>query len=1557
MNEEANFIEDFCNSTFWNLTLAWDDPRGPLFTWCFEETVLRWLPCLWLAVCALPYAVYLKRQPRLRQLPKQRLNVVKILICLTLAGLAATELIRSLTHRAGQVSTVIVVGSGIQLAAYLLVSVFIRVEFRKGIAACGVPFIFWLLSLLCDVEPLYSRLIMDREEEALFQDLLFARFGLQALSLVLNCYADVGRQALVDGKEPCPEIRSSFLARVTFFWMLRLLYRGYKVALEENHLFALNPRDSTDRHLPKFMAAWQRQWAAFKRRYSSPVVRVSVTDSDGGSERTPLLQQQQQQQQQQPKTDKDDAPTPSLTRVLARVFLPRLAAAWLCKFIYDLLQFVNPSLLKYVIEYVEDKDIPVWKGYFYAVAFFCSSITGTFFFHQLFHLGMTAGMQIKAVLIAAIYRKSLQLNPAGRKDSTVGEVVNLMSVDAQRLQDVAGYLWMLFSAPLQITIAMVLLWQELQASVLAGLAVMILLIPVNGFLASVQRRLQVQQMKNKDNRIKLLNEIFSGIKVLKLYAWELSFQRQVEDIRELELTTLRKAAYLNAVGTFTWTCAPFLVTLTTFATYTLLGNNLTSAKAFTALSLFNILRFPISMLPMLVSYCVTAAVSVRRISKFLSSEELDPDVVNREQHLRGQPRIEVREADFCWERSPSASAEPTLSNVNLIVPDGSLTAVVGTVGSGKSSLVSGILGDMLKLRGQVTLRGSVALVAQQAWIQNATLRDNVKFVSPWNETRYQRAIEACALRPDLDILPGGDMTEIGEKGINLSGGQKQRVSLARAVYQDADIYILDDPLSAVDSHVGKHIFDNVIGPNGVLAGKTRLFVTNALQWLPFVDNIVVLNHGQLSEQGTYEELVSRNGPFAQFLRQYMNEEKESDSGSEGEDDDIEPQAAASPSTPADAFGPRSPARSRKSSEGGVGGLPPAASAGSASASGQGRRLSRRMSSRVEDLVQVKEETKKQNRQLIQDERSETGNVRLTVFISYFRSMNAWLACLFFLFFLLYQAASVYSNIWLTFWTSDPYLNNKSSLSNSSEYVNKRNMYLGGYGGIGVAQSVFVLLFAIVAAMAFVISSRQLHSKMLSNILKAPMSFFDTTPVGRIVNRFSRDIETIDSLLPQMFRSWISTFFNVVSTVIVISYSTPLFMTVIVPLGLLYFFIQRFFICTSRQLKRLESTTRSPIYTHFSETVTGTQTIRAYAVVDAFVTESQRRVDFNQIFYFAGISSNRWLGFHLELCGALAVFAATLFAVLGRDTISGAIVGLSVSYALQVTGALNWMVRMSSDLETNIVSVERLEEYASIATEAEWDVPETRPPPNWPDRGSVSMHDLAVRYRDGLELVLHGLTCDVKPGEKVGIVGRTGAGKSSLTLCLFRIVEAARGRVLIDGEDIRRLGLHQLRSRITILPQDPVIFSGTLRVNLDPFNEKTDSEVWTALELAHLKDFVARLPEGLAYQCGEGGSNLSVGQRQLLCLARTLLRKSKILVLDEATAAVDLETDSLIQQTIRREFKNSTVITIAHRLNTILDSDRVLVLDRGVIKEFENPRTLLQRPNSSFYSMAKDAKLV
>uniref|UniRef100_A0A1I8HGU7 ABC-type glutathione-S-conjugate transporter n=1 Tax=Macrostomum lignano TaxID=282301 RepID=A0A1I8HGU7_9PLAT len=1453
-----------------------------------------------------------------------------------LAVIALADLIKSASGGQPQATTL---SAALQCVAYLFTLILLQVEYKKGVVASGVLFFFWLFSLLCGIEPFYSKIVYYTETDPFFKATFYCHFAGILVSLVLNCVADNGPEDLVDGRRPCPETRSSFLARIAYWWMTPLLFTGYRKSLTESDLFALNPRDVCTKLVPKFLRVWAKVWADFRIRQSRKnalKVPVPVSYKVSEEERAPLLGgggggppgPGGKKPPGRGGPGGATGPTPSLFTAIVKIFGARFLLSWSCKIVYDFVQFINPSLLKFVIEYVEDTSIPVWKGYIYAAAFFGSSIVSSFFFHQMFHIGMTSAMQIKAVVIAAIYRKALLLNAAGKKDTTVGEVVNLMSVDAQRLQDVAGYLWMVFSAPLQITIAIVLLWQELGASVLAGLAVMVLLIPVNGALASAQRKLQVAQMKNKDDRIKLLNEVFSGIKVLKLYAWELSFQRQVEQIRERELITLKKTAYLSAIGTFTWTCAPFLVTLATFAAYILSSseNVLTAGKAFTALSLFNILRVPLSLLPMIIAYLVTAMVSVNRISKFLSGEEIDPNLVLREPHRPGASRIEVSGADFCWEKG----LPPTLRDISFSLPDGGLTAVVGSVGAGKSSLVAGVLGDMLKPRGSVTIRGRVALVSQQAWIQNATLRDNIQFTGSWDDHRYAKVLDCCALRPDLEILPGGDMTEIGEKGINLSGGQKQRVSLARAVYQDADIYILDDPLSAVDSHVGKHIFDQVIGPNGVLAGKTRLFVTNAIQWLPFVDNILVLSQGTVSEHGTYEQLMSRNGPFAQFLKQYITQEAEENEADEetgeiGEHE--EPEVARLKeevlSRVERLTSEDEDAISRRNS--------PTNTARSSSRRG-GRRLSRRMSSRQQDVEQIKEEAKRKEREkLIQEERSATGNVKYQVFLAYFKAMNLRMTVSFFLFFILYQTASVFANVWLSIWTEDPYLNNASIPSNTSEYAALQNLYLGGYGAIGAAQAVFVLIYALLAAVAFVISSRKLHAKMLSNILRAPMSFFDTTPVGRIVNRFSRDIETIDNLLPQMFRSWISTFFNVMSTIVVISFSTPAFMSVIVPLGVLYVFVQRFFISTSRQLKRIESTTRSPIYTHFSETVTGTQTIRAYGASDEFVNESQRRVDYNQIFYFAGIAANRWLGFHLDFCGALSVLAATLFAVIGRGSVNGGTVGLSVSYALQVTAALNWMVRMSSDLETNIVSVERLEEYAKVQTEAEWDIPQTRPPPSWPPAGAVTFNDYAVRYRDGLDLVLRGITCDIRSGEKVGIVGRTGAGKSSLTLALFRIIEAARGRVTIDGEDISGLGLHQLRSRLTILPQDPVIFSGTLRMNLDPFDEKTDAELWSALELAHLKSFASALPEGLAYQCGEEGSNLSVGQRQLVCLARTLLRKSKILVLDEATAAVDLETDALIQQTIRKEFKDAT--------------------------EFDSPKALLQKPKSSFYSMARDANLV
>ncbi|KAG8549737.1 hypothetical protein GDO81_019822 [Engystomops pustulosus] len=589
---------------------------------------------------------------------------------------------------------------------------------------------------------------------------------------------------------------------------------------------------------------------------------------------------------------------------------------------------------------------------------------------------------------------------------------------------------------------------------------------------------------------------------------------------------------------------------------------------------------------------------------------------------------------------------------------------------------------------------------------------------------------------------------------------------------------------------------------------------------------------------------------------------------------------------------------------------------------------------LKDVVKDKGEDKKKTakgQQLIEKETVETGKVKFSLYVKYLRaigwSYSIWILAAY----VLQNAAFVGQNIWLSEWTSDAV-----TYFNETYPASQRDMRLGVFGAMGVAQGIFVFLGAFLVAAGTVRASRLLHTQLLRNILHVPMEFFDTTPTGRIVNRFAKDIFTVDETIPMSFRSWIACILGVISTLFMICFATPIFAAVIVPLAILYYFIQRFYVTTSRQLRRLDSVTRSPIYSHFGETVSGLSVIRAYGHQQRFLQHNEDTLDINQKSVYSWIVSNRWLAIRLEFVGNLIVFFAALFAVLARGTVDGGTVGLSISSALNITQTLNWLVRMTSELETNIVAVERVDEYIKAENEAEW-VTQKRPPQDWPDRGVVQFVDYKARYRSELDLVLHGISCTVDSMEKVGIVGRTGAGKSSLTNCLFRIIEAAGGKIVIDGLDISTIGLHDLRNKLTIIPQDPVLFSGTLRMNLDPFDQYTDEEIWKALELSHLKTYVAELQEKLFYEVSEGGENLSVGQRQLVCLARALLRKSKILILDEATAAVDLETDNLIQRTIRSEFADCTVLTIAHRLHTIMASEPwVLVLDSGKIIEYGNP---------------------
>ncbi|CAL8118382.1 unnamed protein product [Orchesella dallaii] len=1522
-------MDEFCGSKFWDNDLTWNT-NNPDLTPCFEKTILVWFPCgfLWLASIL---DVFYSFENRSRQIPKSPLNVTKFIITLLLIVLELLMLKDAIFPTADRyIYPVELASPAIKIATYIYYLILLTYSLRKGVQSSGVQFVFWFLLAICQAIR-FRTVIENRLSEPIdvLQYVLEVIYFPLTLGMVLiNAWADVRPKYSMDtqtSQNPCPEIYSSYLSRQLFSWFSTLTWQGYKKPLEYSDLWDLNPGDKSRQVVPRFDKYWAKELNKSNLKRMKKAEGQAAYGKINGAVQISKLKKKEEQEYT------------SILPALFGAFGGSFMFGAFLKIIPDGLAFVSPQILDLLIAFTSSNQ-ETWKGIIYAFLLFLSAFLSTMVTVQYSHRMYLVGMKVRTALISAIYRKALLLSNAAKRESSTGEIVNLMSVDVQKIMDLIPFVNMVWSAPFQIGVALYFLWGILGPSSLAGLGVMILLLPANAFIAAKARKLQIMQMRKKDLRVKLMNEILSGIKVLKLYAWEPSFENQIMKIRKDEIEILKKAAYLNAVTSFLWTCAPFLVALFTFGTYVLIdpeNNKLDAGTAFVSLSLFNIMSMPLTFLPMIIVFIVQAGVSIKRLNKYMNAEEIDPDAVTHDDH-EPDP-IVIDHGTFSWEPDTVV-----LRDINLRIKPGSLVAIVGSVGSGKSSLLAAMLGELDKVSGRVNTKGSIAYIAQQAWIQNATLRNNILYGKPFDPAKYDRVVEACALKTDFEILPAGDKTEIGEKGINLSGGQKQRVSVARATYNNAEVYLFDDPLSAVDSHVGKHIFEKVLGPKGLLRKKTRVLVTHGIQYLPNVDDIIVLKDGEISERGTYKELLARRGAFAEFLRHHI--ETADDDIAELEDQSLLQDLKAVVGDIEKIKRKRRPSETAGSES----------EAGLSDANVARRRVLARTLSEMErrsSQASIKSRGSRGSHtavdQLIEKEKSETKSVKLAVYLDYFRS-GGWIFSIstFFLY-LTCQAFSVGANLWLSDWSSRPPGNGTES---------NTGLFLGVYGGLGFGQGFAILAGSFVMAIGTLKSASNLHWKMLQRVLKAPMSFFDVTPSGRIVNRFAKDVDVCDSTLPFNFRLWLNSFFGVASTIFVISYSTPIFTAVFVPVSILYYFVQRFYVSTSRQLRRLESVTRSPIYSHFEETLTGSSTIRAYSEQDRFILDSELKVDYNQVSYYPSIIANRWLQVRLETVGNSIIFFAALFAVLARETLDPGIVGLSVSYALQITIALNMLVRWTSDVETNIVAVERVKEYSEIAQEAPWEVDGMKPSKTWPERGEVKFDHYQSRYRPGLDLVLKNVTCVIQPGEKVGIVGRTGAGKSSLTLGLFRIVEAAGGSITIDGKNISRLGLHDVRGRLTIIPQDPVLFSGTLRINLDPFELEKDETIWHALELSHLKTFVRTLPAGLEHEISEGGENLSVGQRQLVCLARALLRKTKILVLDEATAAVDLETDDLIQQTIRSEFKDSTVITIAHRLNTIMDSDKVMVLDKGEIREFDTPTNLLENKDSIFSSMARDAGL-
>ncbi|MBW0487072.1 hypothetical protein O181_026787 [Austropuccinia psidii MF-1] len=1288
-----------------------------------------------------------------------------------------------------------------------------------------------------------------------------------------------------------PFVYANIFSRLTFTWMSPLMKSGKNHSLTEQDIWPLPRADQSDALTNQLQQQWQRE-----------LIKNQLNPSYN----------------------------PSLILAVIKTFgLPYLAAAIL-KSIQDILQFIQPQLLRRLLQFIESRRVgnspqPSSNGYLIAIAMFSCGLIQTLFLHQYFQRVFLTGMRIRSGLIGIIYKKALVLSSEGKAGKPTGDIVNLMSTDVARIQDNCSYGLILVSGIFQIGLAFISLYQMLGWSMLGGIVVVVLSIPLNTTLARAQSRLQKRQMKNKDQRTRLMNEILNNIRSIKLYTWENAFSKKMFSIRnDKELTTLRKIGYLVNASTALWTFIPFLVAFSAFSLFSLVTTvPLTPALVFPAISLFQLLQFPLAVLPMVISQSVEAYVSIQRIYHFLTSSELQQTAILRtdtsgEEH---EKLVAVKDAHFSW----SLKASLTLSQITLSVSKTDLVAIVGRVGSGKSSLLSGILGEMNKVSGTVELRGKVAYTAQSPWLLSSSVKENILFGSRYDQDIYQTVIEACALIDDLAILKDGDETLVGEKGISLSGGQKARISLARAVYARADVYLLDDPLSSVDAHVARHLFERVIGPAGLLRGKARVLCTNAIPYCQQADELIMLKDGKIVERGSFESVLEHDGELKKLIDEFGHKATRQEL-----DENSSKATTLVPST--------------------------------SSSQSDGQSLSKKATMNSEVIMRrpsIRElgEHKKEMLQTLNrpgnpKEHKEVGSVKMDIYKKYIQSTGLLEISIMFAMIILQQVFSVSTTLWLKYWSTT------NELSHSGRNT-RLGYFLGIYGLLGASTTVAsyiqgVFLFSVCA----VRSGKVLHDEMFHRVLRAPMSFFDTTPVGVILNRFSRDVFVIDEVLARVFSSFFRTSASVISVVAVVSWTLPPFLAVCIPLMLVYRSVQIYYLATSRELKRIDATTKSPIFALFGETLAGMATIRAYGEQGRFIGENEFKVDRNQQAYFASIASNRWLGVRLEMIGNILILTAALLSVSGLAssiTLDSGMVGVLMSYVLSITQSLNWLVRSATEVETNIVSCERVIEYTKLKQEATFETDEHhKPGPNWPDKGAVDYEDYQCKYRDELDLVLKGVNFKVKPQEKIGICGRTGAGKSTITLSLFRLIEKFGGRIMIDGIDISQIGLRDLRSKISIIPQDSQCFEGTLRDNLDPEGIKTDEELWKALEHSRLKSHIQSLEGGLDGKIEEGGANLSNGQRQLLCLSRALLRSSKILVLDEATSSVDPETDLDIQAVIRTEFKGCTILVIAHRLNTILDCDRILVISKGKVVEFDEPKKLLEDSKSEFYGMCKES---
>lgn len=1244
-------------------------------------------------------------------------------------------------------------------------------------------------------------------------------------------------------------------------------------------------------------------WSEITFRWLDPTIRKIYENQTIDAEGTPPLHYEQNCLYTYDKTlnkwntAKEHHGKKSLFRVYLSLYSRNLLLMLIMEWIAIASNLGQAFLLQQFIVYFgsEDRKPPV-VGLSIATAIFFCSVGKYTSMNRFAAIHFRIRSQVYSSLGTFVYRKAVNLSAEARKNKNSGEVINNLAVDVTKISQLAMYAFVV-NLPFRLLIGIWALYRLLGVSALFGFATAVVLVPLSSKISTSISGLVKKNMKIRDERLKLTSEILQSIKSIKLYAWEQPMLKRLFSIRnDKELIMAKQIGHFNAFSMFLWNTIPFAITITCLISFVKLTQiSLIPSIIFPALSLFDFLTEPIMQLPDAIVAIVEATNCFGRLDEFFSMKEKKSEVVRLSKPaLPNDVTVSVKNATFSWDLENVA-----LTDIDLNARSGQLTCIVGKVGTGKTALIKAILGEVPISKGSVEVNGSIAYCSQQPWIQNATVRENILFGSKFDERFYNKVVASCQLAVDLEILPEGDATIVGEKGIALSGGQKARISLARAVYSKADIYLLDDVLSAVDAHVGKSIIRDVV--RGVLSDKTVILATNSINVLRYSLEIVLLQAGKVAERGSYKEVMERGLDLARLINQHSNEVAHQE----------------------EAPNRRSSVVSNKS------------------------------------VNEVDEVDKKVNKPDIRESRAK-GNVKLSVYLEYFKACNFPMIILYVFIYAGNVTCNIGANYILKYW---------SEVNLAKGHNTSVLFYLTIYAITGIAGAACMLAAALIMWSYCVIrGSRYFHDKMARSVLRSPMQFFETTPIGRILNRFADDMNVVDQQLIWSILAVIDYGLLAIGVLSVVVFNLPIMIVVILILMAIFNRIRVFYIPSTRELKRLVSTCRSPLFSHLLESVNGVETIRAFGQQGKFSEVNDKITNRFIRVHYTMLSCNRWLSMRLQTISAVILYSSSLFilATLGTShELSSGLVGFVLVNALSISNALSMIIRGWADIETRSVSLERVIEYCGLKPEAADIVKEYRPPTKWPAKGEILFQNYYTKYREDLEPVLKDINVSIKLHEKIGVVGRTGAGKSTLTMALFRIVEATSGHIVLDSEITDRLGLYDLRSLLNIIPQDSNVVEGTVRDNLDPLNKHTDEELWDVLRLAHLKEHVEQLVSkhgheekvGLGAMIFEGGSNLSAGQRQLLSLARALLNKSNVLVLDEATASIDVETDRIVQNTIRTEFKDKTILTIAHRLETISDSDKVLVLDKGEVKEFDSPANLLNDKGSMYRALCEEGGLM